>query len=61
VNEHIPKYSCGIHPIVVYHIKTEKRAAVKHNKFYSFCQYMLHVSVVLTILRHMNTWLITQN
>jgi len=35
-------------------MKTAKHAAVKHKK-------MLQVSVVLTILRHMNTWLITQN
>ena len=36
-------------------LKTDTRAAVNHNGFYHSCQYMLHVSVVLTIFRHLNT------
>ena len=50
-------FFCGIHPVVLYHIKTDIRAAISHNKFYWFRQYMLHVSVVLTVLMHLNTWL----
>jgi hypothetical protein len=34
------------------HIKTEiLRGAVNHSKFYYSCEYMLHGSVLLTILR----------
>jgi hypothetical protein len=37
-------------------IKTDLSANVNHNKFYSSCQYLLHFSAVLTILRHLNIW-----
>jgi hypothetical protein len=38
---------------MVYHVKTDITATVNHNKLYSSFQYMLRVSVVLTILRHL--------
>ena len=37
------------YPIVVCHITTDTGIAVSHNKFYSSCQYLLCVSVILAI------------
>jgi hypothetical protein len=55
--ELVQTFFCKIYPIVVYHIKTDIRAtAVIHNKLQESCQYVLHVSVVLIILRHLNIW-----
>jgi len=34
-------------------VKIDILAAVNHRKCYSSCQYMLHVSVVLTIIRYL--------
>jgi len=45
-----------IHPIVVCHIKTDICAAVNYDSFCKTCQYKLHVSIVLNIFRHLNTW-----
>jgi hypothetical protein len=36
-------------------LKADTRVASINNKFYSSCQQMLHISAVLTILRHLNT------
>jgi len=43
-----------IHPVVEHHVKTDIRDAFSHNKWYQSCQYVLHVSVVLNIIRHLN-------
>jgi len=37
-------------------MKTDIRDAVSHNKFSQSYQYMLHVSVSLSIPTHLNTW-----
>jgi len=34
--------------------KTDTCAVVNHKKFNYFCQYMLHVSIVIPVLRHLN-------
>jgi hypothetical protein len=44
-----------IHPVVAHHNKTDIRLAFSHNKWYQSRQYLLHVSVVLNIIRHLNT------
>ena len=42
----------NIHPIVLYHIQIDIRAAaVHHNKFYHSRQYMLHVAAILINLQ----------
>ena len=48
-------FCCKIYPIVVHNIKINICAAFSHNKFYYFRQYKLHVSAVLTLLRHLRT------
>ena len=52
--QHIKKV-CKIHPVMVCHIKTDIPASVNNNKLYLSFQYMLRGSVVLTILRNLNT------
>jgi hypothetical protein len=41
---------CKIHPVVVCHVKIDIRVFVSHNKFRSFSQSMLYISVVRTTL-----------
>jgi hypothetical protein len=36
-------------------VKTDISTSIDHNEFYSSCKYMLHVSAVLSIFRHLNT------
>jgi hypothetical protein len=36
------------------YLKTDLCAAVTHNQFDYYCQYTLHVSVVLTIIKNLN-------
>ena len=51
-----PLSFCGINPLVVYYIKIDTCTAVNHKKKFNwFCQYILHVSAVLTIFRCLST------
>ena len=59
---YMQRYSnfCGIQPVVAYHIKINKCTAINHNKFYYFCHYIPHISVMLTIFRQIH-YFKTQN
>jgi len=41
-------------PFIYIVCRSDIHAAVNQNKFYYFRQYVLHVSVVMTILKHLN-------
>jgi len=44
-------YYAAVHPVMVCRINTDIRTAVSHKNVLYFRQYMLHVSVLYTVLR----------